>query len=48
MVPGLRTILFALTAYMVTHNIVYNYVTDFLKRVGMSRQTGWVLFAFRC
>ncbi|MEV6287864.1 MFS transporter [Kribbella sp. NPDC051770] len=45
-IPGLRTILVATAAYMVAHNIVYTYVTDFLDHVGMSRQTGWVLFAF--
>jgi predicted MFS family arabinose efflux permease len=39
-------VLFALTAYMVAHNILYTYVTDFLGYVGMSGQTGWVLFAF--
>lgn len=45
-IPGLRTILFALTAYMVAHNILYTYITDFLGYVGMSGQVGWVLFAF--
>lgn len=45
-IPGLRTILFALTAYMVAHNILYTYITDFLRHVGMGGQTGWVLFAF--
>jgi predicted MFS family arabinose efflux permease len=45
-IPGLRTILFALTAYMVAHNILYTYVTDFLQSLGMGAQTGWVLFAF--
>ncbi|MCE7010821.1 MFS transporter [Kibdelosporangium philippinense] len=46
LIPGLRTILFALTAYMVAHNILYTYITDFLRYVGMSSQIGWVLFAF--
>ena len=46
MIPGLRTVLFALTAYMVAHNILYTYVTDFLGYVGMASQAGWVLFAF--
>jgi predicted MFS family arabinose efflux permease len=45
-IPGLKTILFALTAYMVAHNILYTYVTQFLGAVGMSGQTGWVLLAF--
>jgi predicted MFS family arabinose efflux permease len=45
-IPGLRTILFALAAYMVAHNIIYTYITDFLNYVGMRSQTGWVLFAF--
>lgn len=45
-IPGLRLILFALAAYMVAHNIVYTYVTDYLAGVGMAQQTGWVLFAF--
>ncbi|MEV4597853.1 MFS transporter [Amycolatopsis sp. NPDC049253] len=44
--PGLRTILFALTTYMVAHNILYTYVTDFLRFAGMGSQAGWVLFAF--
>ncbi|MFI5606399.1 MFS transporter [Amycolatopsis sp. NPDC051903] len=44
--PGLRTILFALTTYMVAHNILYTYVTDFLRSAGMETQAGWVLFAF--
>jgi predicted MFS family arabinose efflux permease len=46
LIPGLRTVLFALTAYMVAHNILYTYVTDFLAYAGMSSQAGWVLFAF--
>jgi predicted MFS family arabinose efflux permease len=45
-IPGLRTILVALTAYMVAHNILYTYVTDFLDHLGMESQVGWVLFAF--
>ncbi|TYC02142.1 MFS transporter [Micromonospora sp. WP24] len=45
-VPGLRTILFALAAYMVAHNILYTYITDFLSYAAMAGQTGWVLFAF--
>jgi predicted MFS family arabinose efflux permease len=45
-IPGLRTILFALTAYMVAHNILYTYITDFLGHAGMGGQAGWVLFAF--
>ncbi|MFC0435213.1 MFS transporter [Kutzneria buriramensis] len=45
-IPGLRTILLALIAYTVAHNILYTYVTDFLKYANMSSQTGWVLFAF--
>ncbi|MFD1046085.1 MFS transporter, partial [Kibdelosporangium lantanae] len=28
------------------HNIIYTYVTDFLRYADMSDQTGWVLFAF--
>lgn len=44
-IPGLRTILFALAAYMIAHNILYTYITDFLTYVGMESQTGWVLFA---
>ncbi|MEV4756024.1 MFS transporter [Micromonospora sp. NPDC049559] len=45
-IPGLRPILFALAAYMVAHNILYTYITDFLSYAGMAGQTGWVLFAF--
>lgn len=45
-IPGLRTILGALTAYMLAHNILYTYVRDFLGYVGMASQTGWVLFVF--
>lgn len=43
-VPGLRTILFALAAYMIAHNILYTYITDFLEHVHMEGQAGWVLF----
>jgi predicted MFS family arabinose efflux permease len=43
---GMRTILFAVAAYVVAHNILYTYVTDFLAYVGMGNRTGWVLFAF--
>ncbi|WP_433340296.1 MFS transporter [Streptomyces sp. CA-253872] len=45
-IPGLRTILFALTTYMVAHNLLYTYITDLLSSVGMGGQTGWVLFTF--
>ncbi|MFE7506767.1 MFS transporter [Promicromonospora sp. NPDC057488] len=45
-VPGLRLILFALATFMVAHNIVYTYVTDYLDGIGMAEQIGWVLFAF--
>jgi predicted MFS family arabinose efflux permease len=45
-IPGLRLILLALAAYMVAHNIVYTYVTDYLTGIGMAEQAGWVLFAF--
>jgi predicted MFS family arabinose efflux permease len=43
MVPGLRVILFASAAYMVAHNILYTYVSDFLRHAGMQGQTGTVL-----
>lgn len=42
-IPGLRTILFALAAYMIAHNILYTYITGFLGAAGMAGQTGWVL-----
>ncbi|MFI9387461.1 MFS transporter [Kutzneria sp. NPDC052558] len=42
--PGLRVILFATAAYMVAHNILYTYVSDFLRHVGMAGQTGTALF----
>ncbi|GII51975.1 MFS transporter [Planotetraspora thailandica] len=45
-IPGLRTILFALAAYMIAHNILYTYISEFLTYVDMESQTGWVLFAF--
>jgi predicted MFS family arabinose efflux permease len=45
-IPGFGLILFALAAYMVAHNIVYTYITDYLHGIGMAAQTGWVLFAF--
>ncbi|WP_030934216.1 MFS transporter [Streptomyces sp. NRRL B-24720] len=45
-IPGLRPILFALATYMIAHNLLYTYVTDLLSHVGMSGQTGWVLFTF--
>jgi predicted MFS family arabinose efflux permease len=45
-IPGFRVILLALTTYVVAHNILYTYITDFLGYAGMAGQTGWVLFAF--
>ncbi|MEV6304613.1 MFS transporter [Actinoplanes sp. NPDC051861] len=45
-IPGLRTILAALAAYMVAHNILYTYIADFLDHVSLSSRTGWVLLAF--
>ena len=45
-VPGLKLILFSLAAYMVAHNVVYTYITDYLDSIGMASQAGWVLFAF--
>jgi predicted MFS family arabinose efflux permease len=35
-----------LGTYMVAHNILYTYITDFLAYAGMSSHTGWVLLAF--
>jgi predicted MFS family arabinose efflux permease len=46
MIPGLRVILVAIAAYMVAHNILYTYVSDFLRHVGMEGRTGWALFVF--
>ncbi|MFC0111897.1 MFS transporter [Kibdelosporangium aridum] len=45
-IPGLRVILFAIAAYMIAHNILYTYVSDFLRHVGMEGRTGLVLFVF--
>ncbi|MFI5613948.1 MFS transporter [Amycolatopsis sp. NPDC051903] len=45
-IPGLRVILFAIGAYMVAHNILYTYISDFLRHAGMAGRTGWVLFVF--
>ncbi|MEU6450631.1 MFS transporter [Streptomyces sp. NPDC046979] len=45
-IPGLRPILFALATYMVAHNLLYTYITDLLSHIGMTGQTGWVLFTF--
>ncbi|MFB6720676.1 hypothetical protein ACFCV3_10965 [Kribbella sp. NPDC056345] len=44
--PGFRVILLALTAYVVAHNILYTYITDFLGYADMAGQAGWVLFTF--
>ncbi|SDM18592.1 Predicted arabinose efflux permease, MFS family [Nonomuraea maritima] len=45
-IPGLWPILFALATYMIAHNLLYTYITDLLSHLGMSGQTGWVLFTF--
>ncbi|MEV6235365.1 MFS transporter [Lentzea sp. NPDC051838] len=45
-IPGLRPILLAVATYVVAHNILYTYITDFLAYAGMSGQTGWILFTF--
>ena len=45
-IPGFLAILAALVAYMVAHNIVYTYITDYLASRDLSAQTGWILFTF--
>lgn len=44
--PGVRVILLALAGFIIAHNIMYTYVTDYLDFVGMHGQAGWVLFVF--
>ena len=45
-IPGFMAILAALVAYMVAHNIVYTYITNYLASRELGDQTGWVLFTF--
>lgn len=45
-IPGFVAIVVALIAYMVAHNIIYTYITDYLASSDLSAQTGWVLFTF--
>ncbi|NMO49781.1 MFS transporter [Actinoplanes sp. TBRC 11911] len=44
--PGVRTIMVVVAAYVVAHNILYTYITDFLAFAGMGGNAGWVLLAF--
>ncbi|XVV15358.1 MFS transporter [Actinoplanes sp. CA-131856] len=44
--PGVGIILVALAAYMIAHNILYTYITDYLEYASAAGHTGWVLFAF--
>jgi predicted MFS family arabinose efflux permease len=44
--PGVRMILLALAGFIIAHNIMYTYITDYLDFVGMNGQAGWVLFVF--
>jgi predicted MFS family arabinose efflux permease len=44
--PGVRTILGVVAAFVVAHNILYTYIAAFLSHAGMGSQTKWVLFAF--
>ncbi|MFJ7949765.1 MFS transporter [Streptomyces sp. NPDC096354] len=45
-IPGLRPILFVIATYIVAHNILYTYITDFLSHAGIGGQTQWVLLTF--
>lgn len=45
-IPGLRPILAVIATYLVAHNILYTYITDFLDSAGMGDQTQWVLLTF--
>ncbi|MFF4052781.1 MFS transporter [Streptomyces chartreusis] len=44
--PGVRTILFVVGAFVIAHNILYTYIAKFLADEGLGAQTGPILFAF--
>ncbi|MCL2114217.1 MAG: MFS transporter [Streptococcaceae bacterium] len=45
-IRGFKPILFALATYMVAHNIVYTYITDYLGRIHLASGTSLILFTF--
>ncbi|AYG01255.1 MFS transporter [Lactococcus allomyrinae] len=45
-IRGFKPILFALSTYMVAHNIVYTYITDYLGRIHLENQASLILFTF--
>jgi predicted MFS family arabinose efflux permease len=43
---GVRVILLIEALFIVSHNILYTYVAQYLSDIGLAAQTGWILFAF--
>jgi predicted MFS family arabinose efflux permease len=44
--PGVRTVLLVVLAYVLAHNILYTYIAPFLARAGMAARTDLVLLVF--
>lgn len=46
MLPGVRSVLFVVLAFVLAHNILYTYIAPFLSAAGMAESTGLVLLTF--
>ena len=44
--PGVRSVLFVVLAFVLAHNILYTYIAPFLDAAGMAERTGLVLLVF--
>lgn len=44
--PGIRPVLFVILTFILSHNILYTYVSPVLSHVGLAEHTGKVLFIF--
>ncbi|WP_278938122.1 MFS transporter [Pseudomonas helleri] len=44
--PGVRSVLFVVLAFVLAHNILYTYIAPFLGAAGMAERTGLVLLVF--
>lgn len=45
-IPGLRSVLFAMTCFVLAHNILYTYIAPFIVPAGLGPRIGVVLLAF--
>lgn len=46
MLPGIRSVLFAVLAFVLAHNILYTYIAPFLAIAGLAQRTDLVLLVF--